>query len=116
MIHKKVLKRRRIRHSIRKKIHGTADRPRMSVYKSNRNLYVQLIDDTKGCTLLSSSSKQVNKYNQNNCTVAEQIGKHLAEQAQKKKIKKVIFDRGGWPYHGKLKSLANSARQAGLSF
>ena len=116
MIHKKVLKRQRIRHGIRKKIQGTTERPRLSVYKSNRNIYAQIIDDTKGHTLLQSSSYQVGAKDQSNCSVAEKVGQQIAEQAQQKNIKQVVFDRGGWPYHGKLKSLAEAARTSGLSF
>ena len=113
---KKVTKRLRIRRGIRKKIEGTTDRPRLSVFKSNRNIYAQLIDDSSGRTIVCSSSHQVGEKDKNNCSVSEKVGKKIAELAVKQKINQVVFDRGGWPYHGKLKSLAEAARKSGLTF
>ena len=112
----KVVKRLRIRRGIRKKIQGSAERPRLSVFKSNRNIYVQLIDDVSSCTLACSSSQQVGAKDKNNCSVAEKVGKQIGELAVKKNIKQVVFDRNGWPYHGKLKALAEAVRREGLIF
>lgn len=112
----KILKRLRIRHGIRSKIKGTATRPRLAVFKSHRNIYAQIIDDTQGHTLVCSSSQQIGAKDKNHCSISEQVGKHIGEKALKQNIKQVTFDRGGWPYHGKLKALADGARAAGLSF
>jgi large subunit ribosomal protein L18 len=110
-------KRRRIHYRVRKKITGTAARPRLSVYRSNKSIYAQIIDDLTGHTLTSASSieeavvKTVNKSEQ-----AKAVGKILAERATQLNISAVVFDRGGYLYHGRVKALADGAREAGLSF
>jgi len=108
----------RIKYRIRKKISGTADRPRMTVFRSNTNIYVQLIDDITGKTLVSASSKEkeiagqkVNKIDQ-----AKLVGKKLAQVAADKGITEVVFDRNGYLYHGRVKGLADAARENGLKF
>jgi large subunit ribosomal protein L18 len=110
-------KRRRIHNRVRKKITGTPARPRLSVYRSNKSIYAQIIDDLTGHTLTSASSieeaveKTVNKSEQ-----AKAVGKILAERATQLNISAVVFDRGGYLYHGRVKALADGAREAGLSF
>jgi len=105
--------RNRRKHRIRSKVTGTASRPRLSVYKSNVALYVQMIDDAEGKTLLSVSSVKDKKKNMD---VAKKIGADLAELAKKKEITSCVFDRNGYKYHGVVKALADSAREGGLSF
>ncbi len=115
------LHRKRIRHKrrirIRKKITGTAARPRLAVSFSNCNVYVQLIDDEAGITLASASTldKAIAKSSANKETAAE-VGKLIAERAQAKGIGSVVFDRGGFLYHGKVQALADAAREGGLQF
>lgn len=105
---------RKIRHTrIRKQIIGTADTPRLNVYRSNKNIYAQLIDDEKGVTLASASSMNMNG---NNTEVAAKVGKAIAAEAKKLKISKVVFDRGGYLYHGRVAALADAARENGLEF
>ncbi len=99
---------------IKKKISGTAQRTRMSVYKSNRYLYVQIIDDTKGITLLGLSTKGLKLKNGENIESATKLGKEVAKLAKAKKINEVVFDRGGNLYHGAIKALADAAREEGL--
>ena len=102
------------RHArIRAKIKGTEDMPRLSVYKSNRYIYAQIIDDTKGTTLVSASSISSKS---TMMEAAKEVGKAIAESAKKSKISKVVFDRGGFIYTGKIKALADAAREAGLTF
>ena len=113
---------RKRRHwRIRAKISGTGERPRMSVCFSGRNIHVQFVDDVKGVTLASASTleeafQKAKKKSRANVAFAEQIGKVAAERAISKQIKAVVFDRGGSRYHGKVKALADAARQAGLVF
>ena len=109
--------RQRVHRRIRKKVSGTSDRPRLAVHCSNKNLYVQLIDDVAGKTLCAASSldKEVENPNANKAT-AERIGKLIAERALAANISAVVFDRGGHLFHGKIKTLADSAREAGLKF
>ena len=103
-----------IRHErIRKQIIGTKDIPRLNVYRSNKNIFAQLIDDEKGVTLASASSLDVKG---NNIEVATKVGETIADAAKKLKIKKVVFDRGGYLYHGRVKALADAARSKGLEF
>ena len=116
MISKKASKRLRVQRGIRKKINGTAKRPRLSVFKSNKNIYAQLIDDQVGETLASSSSYHVKLKDKKNIETSEKVGRDIAIKAKEKKIKEVVFDRGGWPYHGKLRALAEGARAEGLIF
>ena len=118
MIAKKVARRRRIRYGIRSKISGTAERPRMSVFRSNKEIYVQLIDDLSGHTLASASSRSETVKGQggNKVEQARRVGQMLAEQAKARGIENVVFDRGGYLYHGRVKSLADGAREGGLKF
>lgn len=105
---------RQIRHTrIRKQVSGTKDIPRLCVYRSNLNIYAQLIDDENNITLASASSLNIKG---NNISVAESVGELIAEEAKKLNIKKVVFDRGGYLYHGKVKALADAARSKGLEF
>lgn len=114
----KTERRERIRKRIRKVSFGTAERPRMSVYRSNKEIYAQLIDDAKGITLAAASSrdKELSKAKGTKSEIAGQVGKAIAEKALKAGIEKVAFDRGGNLYHGRVKSLADGAREAGLKF
>ena len=110
-------RRARIKKRIRKNISGTSTRPRLSVFRSNKQIYAQVIDDVKGVTITSASShvkdsaQKVNKTDQ-----AKLIGKEIAENATKAGIKEVVFDRNGYLYHGRVKALADSAREKGLKF
>jgi len=115
---KKAYSRLRIKRRIRKTISGTADRPRMSVFRSNKQIYVQLIDDSNGSVLISASSrekdiaeKKVNKIEQ-----ASLVGALIAEKSKTAKIENIVFDRNGYLYHGRIKSLAEAARKGGLKF
>jgi len=105
--------RKRIHHRIRKNIKGTAERPRLSVYRSNKSIYCQLIDDTKGYTLAFASSIQIKGAG---LEQAVAVGKEIAEKALAAGVKNVVFDRGGYLYHGRVKALADSAREGGLQF
>ena len=114
----KAERRQRIKYRIRKRLSGSVERPRMTVFRSNKQIYVQLIDDVSGQTLASASSKEkeiaskkVNKIEQ-----AKLVGKRIAEIAKEKGIKTVVFDRNGYLYHGRVKALADAAREAGLNF
>jgi large subunit ribosomal protein L18 len=114
----KIERRNRIRMRIRKRVSGTAAAPRLSVFRSNKDIYVQIIDDTKGNTLAAFSSrdkalagKKVNKTEQ-----AKMVGSAIAEKAKAAGINEVVFDRGGYLYHGRVKALADAAREAGLKF
>lgn len=104
---------------IRKKISGTESRPRLVVYRSNQHIYAQLIDDVNGVTLASTSTQVLNKDGGNlksNRESATQVGKAIAAIALEQKIEAVVFDRNGYVYHGKVKALADGAREAGLKF
>ena len=108
---------RKRRHArIREKISGTAECPRLSVFRSNTEIFAQLIDDVKGVTLVSSSSVELKIKNGGNAEGAALVGKDIAEKAKKLKIKKVVFDRGGYLYHGRVKALSEAARENGLEF
>jgi len=114
-------KRERRHKRVRAKIKGTASRPRLSVFRSNKHLYLQLIDDEKGRTIVSTSdialkTGRKSKIKMTKTKLAFEIGKNLAELATKKKIKKVVFDRGGYAYHGRVKAAAEGAREGGLIF
>ena len=109
-------RRLKIRKSIRSKISGTKERPRVSVFKSNKAIYSQIIDDMSGNTLVSCSSVDIKKFGKNNIESSKEVGIKLAEKAKKKGIKMVLFDRGGYVYHGKIKSFADGAREGGLIF
>ncbi len=113
----KVKRRRRIRHRIRKKITGTAQVPRLNVYRSNKYIYCQLIDDLSGHTLVAASSKESEVANEGSKSdQAKAVGKLIAERAAAANISKVAFDRGGYLYHGRVKALAEGAREGGLKF
>lgn len=110
---------RKKRHlRIRHKISGTPDIPRLNVFRSARHIEAQLIDDKKQVTLISASTKEkeLNVQNGGNIEAAKLIGKLIAERAQEKNFKKVIFDRAGYLYHGRVKAMAEAAREAGLDF
>jgi large subunit ribosomal protein L18 len=110
----------RIRKRIRKKISGTPDKPRVFVFKSNRFIYAQVIDDENGAVLASGSTlekdfKEANK-NTKNLKASQKLGENLAKKLKAKKIKNIVFDRGVYPYHGRIKSLAEALRKGGLTF
>ena len=110
---------RKARHTrVRNKLSGTKDIPRLNVFRSNNNIFAQIIDDTKGETLVSASSidKELKIKNGGNVEAAIKVGKLIAERAKKAKIKDVVFDRGGYLYHGRVKALAEEARKNGLNF
>jgi len=111
--------RKRVHTRIREKLSGTSERPRLNVYRSLNNIYTQLIDDEKGVTLVSASTlakKSEAKKTGGNVAAAVEVGKLIAQKAQEKGIKRVVFDRGGYLYHGRIKALADAAREAGLEF
>ena len=113
---KKVRRKKQLR--IRNKIYGTLEKPRLSLFRSNKNVYAQIIDDMAGNTLAAASSNEPELREEagNNVEVAKKVGKLLAERAQEKGVKQVIFDRSGYIYHGKVAALADSAREVGLEF
>ena len=109
--------RNRIHRRIRRKLRGTAERPRLAVFRSVAHIYAQLIDDNAGATLASASTvDKGGKTNGGNVAAAKAIGKLVAERAREKGIQQVVFDRGGYQYHGRIKALADAARTAGLEF
>ncbi|MBO7698281.1 MAG: 50S ribosomal protein L18 [Erysipelotrichaceae bacterium] len=110
-------KARQRRHErIRNKVIGSADCPRLNVFRSNANIHAQIIDDSKGVTLVSCSSVELKLANGGNVEAAKTVGKTIAERALAKNIENVCFDRGGYIYHGRVKALAEAAREAGLKF
>lgn len=111
-------RRTRIKNRIRKIISGTESNPRLSVFRSNKEIYAQLIDDSNGKIIVASSSrdKNIDKAKANKTELASLVGKDIAEKAIKKGIKEVSFDRSGYLYHGRVKSLADGAREVGLKF
>lgn len=112
----KTQRRLRIRRGIRKKIQGNPESPRLSVFKSNRFIYAQLIDDVNGHTLATSSSKELHPDKNANIEISKEVGSRLAERAKSSGIEQVVFDRSGYMYHGKVKALAEGAREGGLKF
>lgn len=115
----KLEKRNRIWMRIRKKISGTAEKPRIAVFRSNKQIYAQVVDDIKGITILSVSSREKEVAGQTGIKKTEQaklVGKSLAEKCKEKGIENVVFDRSGYKYHGRVKSLAEAAREGGLKF
>jgi len=118
--HNKYERRRIRRYRIRNKVSGTQGRPRLSVFRSSKHIYAQVIDDLKGETLASASSleKALREAGNTgaNIDAAKAVGKLLAERAVEKGVKEVVFDRGGYLYHGRVKALADAARESGLSF
>ncbi|MCI6701822.1 MAG: 50S ribosomal protein L18 [Prevotella sp.] len=114
MTTKKVERRTKIKYRIRKSVNGTAERPRMSVFRSNKQIYVQIINDLTGTTLVSASSlgmESMPKKEQ-----AAKVGELVAQKAQEVGVDKVVFDRNGYLYHGRVKELADAARKGGLNF
>jgi large subunit ribosomal protein L18 len=112
-------KRGHVHDRIRKKMQGTAERPRLNVYRSLNHIYVQVIDDLHGKTLVSASTaegKKEDRRTSGNVASAKAVGKTIAERAKAKGVTKVVFDRGGYIYHGRVKALADAAREAGLQF
>lgn len=115
---KKQQRRSNIRYRIRKTVKGTAERPRLSVFRSNKQIYAQLIDDVQGVTLaaVSSAAKEMTAIKGPKVDLAREVGKKIAEKAVQSGIKTCVFDRGGYLYHGRVKALAEGAREAGLQF
>ena len=101
---------------VRAKVNGTKECPRLNVFRSNENIFAQIIDDVTGTTLVSSSSVELKLKNGGNIEGASLVGKDIATKAKKAKITKVVFDRGGYQYHGRIEALANAARENGLEF
>lgn len=117
MANNKVFKRSRIKRRVRGKVSGTAERPRLSVFRSNKQIYAQIIDDLAGKTLVSASSRGNEEAGKGNkIEQAAAVGKMIAEAAKNAGITEVIFDRNGYLYHGRVKQLAESAREGGLKF
>lgn len=116
----KIERRKRIHYRIRKHVNGTAERPRLVVFRSNKQIYVQVVDDLKGITLVAAASndKQLAAEckGKSGIEAAAIVGKAIAERAKEKGINEVAFDRGGYLYHGRVKSLADAAREGGLNF
>ena len=109
--------RQRIHRRIRHKMKGTTERPRLTVFRSVAHIYAQVIDDTKGATIVSAASTdKASKITGGNVAGAKAVGKLVAERAKEKGVKRVVFDRGGYLYHGRVKALADAAREAGLEF
>ena len=108
--------RQRIHRRIRRRLAGTPARPRLAVFRSVKHIYAQVIDDAQGHTLVAASSNEKNGANGGNVAGAKVIGKLVAERAKDKGINAVVFDRGGYRYHGRVKALADAARAAGLEF
>ena len=108
-------RRQRIRRGIRAKISGSAEMPRVSIYKSNKGIYAQVINDEAGHTLVSTSSKEVEAQGLN-IDISKEVGKKLAEKAKAAGVEHVVFDRSGYIYHGRIKALADGAREGGLKF
>jgi len=119
---KKQVQRERRKRRVRKHVFGTPERPRLSVFRSHQNIYAQIIDDTSGVTLTACSTMekpakgQLNGASGGNKAAAAVVGTHLAAKAAEKGIRKVVFDRNGYPFHGRIKDLADAARKGGLDF
>lgn len=113
MAFSKVKRRNKIRTRIRSSVSGTSAKPRLAVFRSNKDIYAQLIDDLNGSTLVAASSKDVTGTKVEQATI---VGKSIAEKAVKAGIESVVFDRGGYLYHGRIKALAEGARESGLKF
>ncbi len=113
----KIDPRQRRRKRVRKKIFGTQERPRLNVYKSNKHIYVQIIDDMAGCTLVSASSLEGELRTKNvNCELSKQVGLLVGRRAIERGISKIVFDRSGYKFHGNIKYVAEGARECGLLF
>jgi len=116
MAGKNLERRARIKAGVRKKISGTSERPRLSVFRSNRGLYVQIIDDLKGVTLVSASTTELGDKAKLNIENSKNVGKKIAEKATAAGVSSIVFDRNGYLYHGNIKALAEGAREGGLKF
>lgn len=116
MAFSKIARRNKIKARIRSKISGTAQRPRLTVFRSNKQIYAQVVDDKAGKTLASASSKGLAEAKGTKCEIAAMVGKQLAAVAIERGISEVVFDRNGYLYHGRVKQLAEAAREAGLKF
>ena len=119
MLKKSKLKPVKLRHlRLRKKVKGSATRPRLCVHFSGRNIYAQVVDDSKGVTIASASTTEagISEGSRANVETALRVGRILAERAVAREVLSVVFDRGGWQFHGKVKALADAAREGGLSF
>jgi len=112
----KLARRKRIHNRIRRKMEGSQSRPRLSVYRSNKQIYCQLIDDTNGTTLAAASSTDEGLAGANKTELAKKVGELIGSRAQSLNISEVVFDRGGYLFHGRVKALAEGARSAGLKF
>ena len=112
----RILKRERRHKKIRKEIFGTKDRPRLCVFRSNAHIYVQIINDENAKVLISVSDLDLKKSKMKKTETAEEVGKLIAEKALENKIEKIVFDRGGFVFHGRIKALAEGARKGGLKF
>ena len=110
--------RQKIRYRIRKKVNGTTERPRLSVFRSNTDIYAQLIDDTKGVTVAAASSRQkdISAQKAPKISKSKMVGESIARKASELGINEVVFDRGGYVYHGRVKAVAEGAREGGLKF
>jgi large subunit ribosomal protein L18 len=111
--------RKRVHERIRSRMTGSSERPRLNVYRSLNHIYTQIIDDATGTTIASASTvskKGEGKKSGGNVAAAKEVGKLIAERAKEKGVKRVVFDRGGYLYHGRIKALADAAREAGLEF
>ncbi len=109
-------RRERIKLGVRKKISGTTERPRLSVFRSNNGLFVQVIDDLKGTTLVSASTSELGEKARLNIENSKNVGKKIAEKALASGVETIVFDRNGYLYHGNIKALAEGAREGGLKF
>jgi len=109
-------RRTRIKKGIRKSLEGTSARPRLSVFRSNKIIYAQIIDDSKGLTVTASSSIELDKKGGVNMTISKNVGKKVAEKALARGVQEIVFDRNGYLYHGNIKALAEGAREGGLKF
>ena len=113
----RVVSRQRVQERIRRKVHGTADRPRLAIFRSLKYIYAQVIDDASGKTIASASSREKDSGAKGaNAAAAKAVGALIAKKAQDKGVKQVVFDRGGYQFHGNIKALADAARENGLEF
>lgn len=112
----KTTRRERIKRGIRKNLEGTSMRPRLSVFRSNKAIYAQIIDDSKGHTLVAASSSELDKKAKLSLEASKSVGKKVAEKALASGVKEIVFDRNGYLYHGNVKALADGAREGGLKF
>lgn len=108
--------RKRIHMRVRKKVNGTSERPRLNVFRSNKAIYCQVIDDLKGHTIAAASSMEHADFKGTKSEMAKEVGKMIAEKTKAAGIESVVFDRGGYLYHGRVKALAEGAREGGLQF